>query len=140
MDRAAETIREPEREAQVRAIERSGSYRLAHVVSLITGAAQAGGFKGIGGRFDRRNLLAFNTAIGADVRFQRIDTGAAVEAAYRPEHVSPDSRMHALMPRVASGSASAEEQREFRVLWQERVRRILIDHFDSPALVALAAL
>ncbi|MCZ7565361.1 MAG: FmdE family protein [Burkholderiales bacterium] len=112
---------------------------IAHVVGLLTGAAQAGGFKGIGGRFDRRDLLHFNAATGGEARFVRLDTGAAVVAGFRPERVPAEPRLKALMPRVAAGGASAAEQREFRALWQERVRRILIDHFDDPELVALAA-
>lgn len=111
----------------------------ASVVSLVTGAAQSGGFKGIGGRFDRRGLLRFNAAIEGEARFVRLDTGAAVAAAYRPERVPADARLQALMPRAATGAASAAEEREFRALWQERVRRILIDHFDDAELVALAA-
>ena len=58
---------------------------IANVVGLLTGAAQYGGFKGIGGRFDRRNLLHFDAGISGDIRFTRIDTGASVETTYHPE-------------------------------------------------------
>jgi len=62
---------------------------IANVLSLITGAAQDGGFKGIAGRFERRHLPFFNSAIEGEVRFQRVDTGTAVEASYQPEIVPP---------------------------------------------------
>jgi hypothetical protein len=33
------------------------------------------------------------------------------------------------------GTASAEDAALFRTLWQDRVRRILVDHGDDPQLV-----
>jgi len=39
------------------------------------------------------------------------------------------------MPKLLSGAASAAEKAEFGRLWQMRVKRILIDHFDDPELV-----
>src|SRR5574340_1822296 len=48
---------------------------IANVVGLLTGAAQSGGFKGIGGKFDRRNLLHFDAGISGEIRFTRLDTG-----------------------------------------------------------------
>lgn len=109
----------------------------ANVVTLITGATQNGGFKGIAGRFDRRNLLFFNAEIEGEIRFQRIDTGMSVEASYRPELVPPAPAMKSLMPRVLSGTASMEELHEFGTLWQDRVRRILIDHIDNAEMIIL---
>ena len=110
---------------------------IANVVTLITGATQSGGFKGIAGRFDRRNLLFFNATIEGEVRFQRVDTGMAVEAIYRPELVPPAPAMKSLMPKVLPGTAGIEEQREFGVLWQDRVRRILIDNIDNAEMITL---
>lgn len=103
---------------------------IANVVGLLTGAAQSGGFKGIGGKFDRRNLLHFNAAIGGDIRFTRIDTGASVETTYHPELTPPSPGMKDLMPKVMAGIASAEEKKEFGQLWQDRVKRILLDQAD----------
>ena len=110
---------------------------IASVLGLITGAAQDGGFKGIAGRFERRNLLCFNSAIQGEVRFQRVDTGASVEASYRPEVVPASPAMTALMPRVLSGTARTGELREFGALWQDRARRILIDHIDHGDMIEL---
>lgn len=111
---------------------------MSNVVSLITGATQGSGFKGIGGKFDRRNLLLFNAAIGGEMRFERTDNGAAVIVAYHPELVPPAPEMKELMPLVLSGAAGDEERKEFGRLWQDRVKRILIDNADDPGLVVLS--
>lgn len=110
---------------------------IANVVSLLTGAAQSGGFKGIAGKFDRRNLLHFNAGISGEIRFTRLDTGINVETTYHPEWVPPSPGMKELMQKTMMGIASADERREFGALWQERVKRILIDHADDARLVVI---
>lgn len=112
---------------------------VAAVAGLLTGAAGEGGFKGFGGRHARHGLLRFSAGIDAELRFTRGDTQASVTASYRPECVPPAPELQALMPRVVAGEASASELTEFGRLWQMRVKRILIDHFDDPALVQCAA-
>ncbi|MDD5241916.1 MAG: FmdE family protein [Sulfuricella sp.] len=108
---------------------------IANVIGLLTGAAQSGGFKGIGGKFDRRNLLHFNAGISSDIRFTRTDTGVSVETTYHPELVPPSPGMMELMQKTMAGIANAEEQREFGRLWQDRVKRILIDNAGNADLV-----
>lgn len=110
---------------------------MASIATLITGATLDSGFKGLGGRFDRRNLLSFNADITGEMRLERTDTGTAVIAAFHPECVPPAPAMRALMPLVLSGVAGDEEQKEFGRLWQDRVKRLLIDHADDPDLVVL---
>ncbi|MEW5892938.1 MAG: hypothetical protein AB1697_07350 [Pseudomonadota bacterium] len=109
----------------------------AAVAGLVTGAAGEGGFKGLGGRFARRGLLSFGVAMAGELRFTRLDTGAAVEAAYHPEIVPPEPALQPLMTRLLSGEASMDERQEFGRLWQLRVKRILIDHIDDPDLIVL---
>lgn len=110
---------------------------IANVVSLLTGAAGEGGFKGLGGRHERRHLLHFNAAIPAEIRFERLSNGKAVDVDYHPERVPAAPRMRELLPRVVTGSAGSDEQHEFGTLWQERVRQILIDRVDDAGLVVL---
>lgn len=110
---------------------------IANVAALITGATQTSGFKGIAGRFDRRNLLFFNTAIEGEIRFIRVDSGASVEIAYNPGMVAPAPAMTELMPKAMAGIASTGELAEFGSAWQDRVRRILLDHFDNAQMVIL---
>lgn len=107
----------------------------AAVAGLLTGAAGEGGFKGLAGRFSRRNLLAFSAPIDGELGFTRTDTGERVSARYHPEVVPPPPELQALMSTILAGAASAEERAEFARLWQLRVKRILIDHFEDPELV-----
>lgn len=108
---------------------------IANVAGLITGAAGEGGFKGLGGRYSRRDLLRFGIGNDAEMKFTRTDTGAAVAVSYHPEIVPAQPGMQALMQKLLAGEANAEEGAEFGKLWQMRVKRILIDHFDDPRLV-----
>jgi len=109
---------------------------IANVVGLVTGAAQSGGFKGIGGKFDRRNLLHFNAGITGEIRFTRLDTGIHVETTYHPELVSPSPGMKELMQKAMMGVANAEERSQFGLLWQDRVKRILVDHADNAEMIS----
>jgi hypothetical protein len=108
---------------------------IASVVTLLTGAAGIGGFKGLGGRFSRRDLLSFDVAGVEDIHFTRRDTGASVQVSLDLSPIPGDSRMGMLLPLLLSGSATTEEKRLFGELWQDRVRRILIDFHDDARLV-----
>lgn len=110
---------------------------VANVVALLTGATTDTGFKGLGGRFDRRNLLAFDAAQPLDIRFTRVDSGVAVDAVAHLREVPADPRMAPLMQRCVGGEASDEEAQVFRQLWQERVRRILLEHGNDPDVFVL---
>ncbi|MDQ5881555.1 MAG: hypothetical protein QG616_1386 [Pseudomonadota bacterium] len=110
---------------------------IASIATLLTGASGIGGFKGLGGRFSRRDLLSFDAAGVEDIRFTRRDTGASVQVGLDLSHVPGDSRMGMLLPALLSGTATVEEKQLFGELWQDRVRRILIDHHDDPRLVLI---
>lgn len=110
---------------------------VAGVVGLITGAAGEGGFKGLAGRHARRSLLRHGVTLPAEVRFTRLDSSAAVALDYNPAAVPPDPALPALMQRLLSGAAGADEAAEFARLWQDRVRRILLEHGDDPELVRI---
>ena len=110
---------------------------VANVVALLTGGTVDTGFKGLGGRFDRRRLLAFDVAQPLDIRFTRVDSGDAVDAAAQVRHVPADPQMAPLMQRCVAGEASADEARRFRELWQDRVRRVLLEHGDDPAVFVI---
>lgn len=105
---------------------------IASVVTLLSGAAQDGGFKGLAGRFVRRGLQQFAVDVPLALRFTRLDTGAAVDAEADLSRVPADPAMPLLMARCVSGEANIDEQRRFGTLWQDRVRRILLDHGDDP--------
>lgn len=107
---------------------------IANVVSLLTGATTDTGFKGLAGRFDRRGLLDFDARQPLDLRFTRLDTGAAVDAVAHLREVPADPRMAPLMQACLAGHASPAEVRQFGELWQARVRRVLLEHGDDPAI------
>jgi len=108
---------------------------VANVASMITGATTISGFHGLAGHFDRRDLLFFIADMQVDMILERIDTGARVELSYDPSFVSSDERMGDLLMRIASGSADSEDQELFASLWQDRVRRILIEFKNDSRVV-----
>ena len=110
---------------------------IGSVAGLLTGAAGAGGFKGLGGRHSRRNLLLFGVAGIGSVTFMRLDTDAAVDCTLRLEMVPADPRLGKLLGAVLNGTANPDDTRQFGSLWQERVARILIDHGEDHEIVAL---
>jgi hypothetical protein len=110
---------------------------IASIAGLLTGAAAAGGFKGLGGRYSRRNLLQFGVDGISGMAFIRRDTNAAVDCTLRLETVPADPRLASLLGAILQGTADAGNIRLFGELWQDRVRRILIDHADDPDIVQL---
>ena len=110
---------------------------IANVVSLLTGATQDTGFKGIGGRFDRRNLLHFDAGIDTQLRFTLADSGAGVGVSARLEGVPFDPRVALLMPKCLNGAASVEEMMLFQQLWQALVRTQLLDHADDAQAIVV---
>ncbi len=112
---------------------------IANIVGLVTGATHDTGFKGLAGRFDRRNLLFFNAEVGEEIRFTRKDGGAAVDVTAHLERVPGDPRMGELMAACITGRTGDEMQREFGRLWQERVRRILIEHAKDAEVIVVRA-
>lgn len=108
----------------------------ASVVSLLTGCAAEGGFKGIGGHHARRGLLSFNAPIKGQIRFERMDTGAAITVSYHPE-VVPPSPVMALLRTMFEGSATPDQAADFASGWQERVK-LIFQEIDNPQLISYA--
>lgn len=110
---------------------------MAGVAGLVTGAAGPGGFKGLAGRFGRNDLLRFKANIGAELALRRLDDGQTAVARYHPELVPADPEMRERLQRVLGGSRDPEDQARFAELWQDRVKRILVDYADLPGLVRI---
>ena len=110
---------------------------IASIAGVLTGAAGDGGFKGLGGRYSRRCLLHFGVAGVGGLAFTRLDTNVAVDCRLRLETVPADLRLAGLLGAILQGTTDDATRRLFGELWQERVRRILIDHADDPAIVEL---
>ncbi len=110
---------------------------VANVVSFLTGATDDTGFKGIAGRFDRRGLLFFGVDIQGEIRFTRVDTGVAATAFAKLDRVPADPRIGSLMPVCIAGTATAYEMAVFQSLWQDRVRRLLLECADDPETIVV---
>lgn len=110
---------------------------IANVASLLTGAAGDGGFKGLAGRFERRHLLAFGRDLPLEIRYTRLDGQGQVDARANPAQVPANPEMGELMQRSLSGLADTAEIERFGVLWQDRVRRLLLEHGDDPEVFIL---
>lgn len=105
---------------------------MASVVSLITGAAAQGGFKGLGGQFGRRNLLRFGAEIPLQLRFTRQDTARTVDVACDASTLPADPAMPLLLRQCLAGGGDADARQRFGRLWQDRVRCLLLEHADDP--------
>ena len=114
---------------------------IASIATLITGATADTGFRGLGGQFNRRNKLHFSQPIKAgSLRLTRLDSGQIVEVSIDMSKVPSDPRIGELMGKCLDGNAAADEQRLFRTLWQDRVKRILLDHADDPAVIGIGVI
>lgn len=109
----------------------------ASVATLLTGAAVETGFAGIGaqGQFSRRDLMAFEQESLGVLSLCRRDNGKRVAVSLNATIVPFADEMKTLMPKAVSGMASPEEKERFAQLWQERVRKMLIEHADDKALI-----
>lgn len=100
---------------------------IASVLGLLTGAAGPGGFKGLGGQFRRNRRLHFAEAGLEYIRLRRIDTGLSVDCQLELSAVPGDPRSGPLLGAILAGQAGPAERQLFAELWQDRVRRILLD-------------
>lgn len=109
----------------------------APVAGLITGAAGAGGFKGIAGRHSRRGLLQFDAPIRGRMRFTRLDTQRAVEVDYHADVVPMQDDLRALFAQATTPDADEATRRAFGRRWQQWAETIVIGHCDDPRLIEL---
>ncbi|ARU50069.1 hypothetical protein Sdiek1_2927 [Sulfurospirillum diekertiae] len=86
---------------------------VANVFSLITGATDSWGFKGLGAHYKRTDLMFFNAQIPLHVRMQRMDTGKFVDVAYNPSGIEVDPLMQPLMQKLLTETLNAEEKNAF---------------------------
>jgi len=109
---------------------------ISQVFTLLTGAAANNGFHGIGGRFVRNGLLGFGGGDPASVAsFRRVDSGDAVRVSMDLSGVPAAPQMRSLMVRALAPDASDAERGAFASAWQERVRRLLLEHADDANVI-----
>jgi len=108
---------------------------MSQVFGFITGAATVTGFKGLGPRFRRKDLLEFSSEKpdpqALCFRFTRVDTGKSVMVKFYPWLIPlPQEKAlktAELMEKVVSGKAGAQERKEFQELWMEKIQLMLIE-------------
>ena len=103
----------------------------------IRGASGAAGFKGLQGKFSRKDKLSFDEDFQfCTYIFERIDTrdglqNKAVKVTYDPTKLTEDPRLSEVMPKVMGGSADSAEREEFATLWQAKVKEILLGNIEG---------
>ncbi len=110
---------------------------IANVITNITGATRITGFKGLNGNFVRHSLMFFEQNIPSSARFTRLDTQKFVDVYYNPSQVLPNPKMGELMQKMMMNMANEEEQKSFKEMWQDRVKKILVDNFDNEQVISL---
>jgi formylmethanofuran dehydrogenase subunit E len=108
---------------------------MGQVFSFLTGAAPATGFRGLGHKFKRKDLLKFiPDKIDSQAmcfEFRRLDTGKAVLVKFYPRQIpfpaEKAKRLAELLEKVIWEAARDDEKREFQELWIGRVRDMLLE-------------
>jgi hypothetical protein len=107
------------------------------VAGSIVGAAEKGGFKGLGGQFSRNNSLFFNASFDGDMKLRRKDNGQTVIMEYHPEIVSGNPEMGIYLKKVLDKTASEDEKALFQKMWNDRLKKIMVDEFNNSKLVLI---
>ena len=114
---------------------------MAQVFTLLTGAAADNGFHGIGGHFVRQDLLAYaESAQTSDIQVTRGDTGKTVSVALDLSSVPPAPNLRPLLMAAFAPEATVAQRKNFGEVWQDRVRKILLEHADDTAVVQVTTL
>ena len=100
---------------------------IGSVLSFILGSNDSGGFAGIGGKFNRKNLLTYeNSDVAGMVKFTRVDNNESITLNLNTSIVPGNPNMQPLMQKTLMGQASKEEAEEFGALWQAKVEYMLL--------------
>ncbi|MBI3930692.1 MAG: hypothetical protein HY325_01570 [Chloroflexi bacterium] len=107
---------------------------MAQVFSLLTGAAAATGFRGLGHRFKRKDLLKFSPQKidpqAMCFEFRRLDNNRTVLVKFYPQQIpfpaDKARRLGELLEGILWEAAKKEEKKEFQDLWMEKVEDMLI--------------
>jgi hypothetical protein len=108
---------------------------MAQVFSFLTGAAPVTGFRGLGHKFKRKDLLKFSPekidTQAMCFEFRRLDNDKAVIIKFYPQQIPfPEEsakRMAKLMEKVIWEAAREEEKEEFQELWMGKVKVMLLE-------------
>ena len=110
-------------------IDHGANGPISQVIGLITGAAPETGFAGLGNKFVRKNKLIFdekNEEPNAFI-FTRDDTKKSIKLTYHPENIPTKEDMSELFTKCIVNTATDKQKEEFKKMWQERVRIVLLE-------------
>jgi hypothetical protein len=108
---------------------------VSQILSFLTGAAPATGFKGLGNKFKRQDLLTF-TPKKTDSKalcfeFGRLDSDKKVFVEFSPDKIpfaqEKAKRLGQLMGKVIGEIAKEDEIKEFQDLWLEKVQGMIFE-------------
>lgn len=108
---------------------------MGQVFSFLTGAASITGFKGLGHKFKRKNLLIFSSEkIDPEAmcfEFKRLDNNHAVLIKFYPQRIpfpeEKGKRLKGFLEKIIWEAAKEDEQKEFQNLWMEKVKGLLLE-------------
>ncbi len=108
---------------------------ISHVFCLLTGAAPASGFRGLGHKFRRKDLLQFNPgkieSQALCFEFKRSDTDRIVLVKFYPHRIpfpeEKSKRLAALLEKVIWEAEKEIERKEFQDLWMAKVEDMLVN-------------
>ncbi len=111
---------------------------IGQAIGYLTGAAPATGFRGLGHRFKRKDLLQFSAEKidpeGMCFLFSRLDRKDSVLVTFYPQKVpftaEKRRRLSELLEKVIWDAAREQETQEFQQLWTERLVTMLLDKKD----------
>jgi hypothetical protein len=100
----------------------------------LTGAAPATGFRGLGHKFKRKDLLKFSQKKidprALCFKFQRLENKKTAIVRFYPDKVpfaeDKAKRLGQLLQKVIWEAAKQDERREFQDLWMEKVEDMLL--------------
>ncbi|KMQ49920.1 hypothetical protein CHISP_3134 [Chitinispirillum alkaliphilum] len=108
---------------------------IGQVLSFITGASMDTGFKGISGHHKRKNLLRYSGKSEKGIQrfiFKRLSAEKQIEIIVFP-HLLPtlsqsqEMRIVELLEKNVWDGASSDEVLEFRKLWLQKVKNIIME-------------
>jgi hypothetical protein len=108
---------------------------MGQAFGFLTGAAPTTGFRGLGHKFKRKDLLKFSPQkIDPEAmcfEFKRLDENKAVLVKFYPREVpfpqEKQKRLAELLEKVIWEAAKVEERKEFQELWMEKVKDMLLE-------------
>jgi len=111
---------------------------MGQVFSFLTGAAPASGFRGLGPKFQRKDLLRFVKAKpdqqAMTFEFKRLDSGRTASVRFYPQHIpfsaEKGARMGELLERILWEADKGTEKQEFQELWTGKVKSMLLEAKD----------